>query len=126
MKQFALAMTLLLCLLPAALMTVFIGERGNRQAELDRALDRALEQTLRTTYLEGHFPIDSAEEMVADVLQNVVLQLESSPKLTLTLYGADYERGYLDIGIEAAYDFPGTKGFTVESRHACILEVKQE
>ncbi len=93
--------------------------RSIRQQELDCALASAMENVMERVREDT---ITSDEDMVALLLQEFMMQVDSNSQVTVHILEADYEKGLLSA--EAIFTYPHPIGTTgkVSSRKTVIIE----
>lgn len=77
--------------------------RTLRQNELDNNLGKAIEQTLENAIVTKKYKINNNQELIADAIQNILMEMDSQSEYTVTIYGADFEKGILDVGVTQKY-----------------------
>lgn len=123
MRQWLLPVGAVLMLLPAVLGISFLGERMNRQAALERGLEEAAEGTVKMMMMTPYASLPDEKELVAEVLRRLMPAVGEA-RLSVRLYGADMDYGFLDIGITAESDFPLLGPIVVESRQSVLADMQ--
>ena len=91
--------------------------RTERKNELDTAFSKAVQETLQNaTSDEPTYKINNNNEAVADMIENLVVQLNGGKRTdyTVTVYTVDIEKGILDAAVTETYNqVVGTGKITV-------------
>lgn len=78
--------------------------RTLRENELDNSLGKAIEQTMTVAKTKPTYDISTDREMVADMIQNLLVQMDSESSYEVTVYTADLEKGIMDVGVTQKYN----------------------
>lgn len=92
----------------------------SRSSELNIAINNAVNDTQRVLY-DKSYSINSTQEYLAEFTQNLVQYINSNSEITLKVYSADENLGFLDIGVVSTYtNFSGEKREYEERRTSII------
>lgn len=98
-----------------------IDGRAIRQTELDNALTISMENAMDMLLLDEGRPLNE-EEWISMFLESLVVQIESSSDLILTIVDCDMEKGLLSVEATLGYThIIGTRG-NVSAFRTVILE----
>ena len=96
------------------------GRRIRKEEAID-SLSSAMESSMQT--LTDHkYKITDNEELIADFMQALLIQIESDSTLNINILGVDYEKGMLSIEVIEHYKQPNGRPGTVACVKTVILE----
>lgn len=117
MKQiiFGLLSTLMIVFVLMILMTTY--GRNLRQTETEHSLAEAIDDSLAYVMNEENYTIENQDAFVADFLQMLLVQLNSTSDVNVSILEANMEYGILSVEIVQTYNHPnGNKGTVSEVR----------
>jgi hypothetical protein len=83
-------------------------------------------ETQRVLY-DKSYTITNSEEYLAEFTQNLVQYMNSNSDITIKVYSADEELGFLDVGVISSYtNFAGEKREYEERRTSIIDEISNK
>jgi hypothetical protein len=92
----------------AVLISLVYVEKDIKTQELRLLTEQALSETQRVL-LDGRYPITSNDEYLAEFTQNFVRNTTSLDNVDIKVYGIDYEKGLLSVGVSTQIkNFNGT------------------
>lgn len=121
MKTIVKGICMFVIILFFILMMLAITSKSNRQYELDTALNSAIMQTMNVLYDE-RYEITTDYELLSEFHRNLLIQFNSDSTLEVYVYGVDYKKGLLDIGIECVFNYIDGRTGTVYSRKTVIID----
>ncbi|MBO5372421.1 MAG: hypothetical protein J6A75_06855 [Lachnospiraceae bacterium] len=126
MKQvvFGLVSTLLIAVLLMLLMTLY--GRNLRQLETGESLAEAIDSSLSHVMREENYTIENNEVFIADFLQMLLVQLNSTSDVKVSVLEADMQLGILSVEITQNYKHPNGNEGTVSEVRTVILDKKKE
>lgn len=126
MKQtvFGMVSVMLLTLFLLILMTVY--GRHLRQTETDHTLSEAVDTTMSNLLEQQLYTIESGDEFVADFLQSLLVQMNSTSDVKVSVLAADEEKGILSVEVTETYKHPNGKEGSVSAVRTVILDKSVE
>lgn len=100
--------------------------RDTRQAEVKNALSEAIENSMETVMSTNSYSINDKEEFVADFLESLLSQVESTSTLTVNILKADNEKGLLSVEVIEQYKHPNGKDGTVSVDRTVVFDQKED
>ena len=98
----------------------------SRATELNLAINNAMVETQRVLY-DKSYTITNSEEYLAEFTQNLVQYMNSNSEITIKVYSADEELGFLDVGVISSYtNFAGEKREYEERRTSIVDEISNK
>lgn len=85
-------------------------------------LQRALERSLATAMSEHTYDINSQEELIADVIENIALYMRDGVDLSLDVKAIDISKGIVSMKATASYTTASGDISVVEAERTVILE----
>ena len=92
-----------------------------RQNELDSTLSSAMEDALVMLKDSDLYETENTNQLIADAIQNSLVQTDSKSDYSITIYTADKARGVLDVEVTEHYKQPFKAG-KVTIRKTALLE----
>lgn len=92
-----------------------------RQNELDSTLSSAMEDALVMLKDSDLYETENTKQLIADAIQNSLVQTDSKSDYSITIYTADKARGVLDVEVTEHYKQPFKTG-KVTIRKTALLE----
>lgn len=92
-----------------------------RQNELDSTLSSAMEDALVMLKDSDLYTTEDTQQLVADAIQNGLVQTDSKSDYSVTVYTADKKKGILDVEVTEHYKQPFKVG-KVTIRKTALLE----
>ena len=92
-----------------------------RQNELDSTLSSAMEDALVMLKDSDLYETENTKQLIADAIQNSLVQTDSKSDYSITIYTADKARGVLDVEVTEHYKQPFKAG-KVTIRKTALLE----
>lgn len=92
-----------------------------RQNELDSTLSSAMEDAMIILKDSDLYTTEDTQQLVADAIQNGLVQTDSKSDYSVTVYTADKKKGILDVEVTEHYKQPFTAG-KVTIRKTALLE----
>lgn len=126
MKQIVYGMicTFMLTCIFMIVMTIY--GRNLRQTEADHTLAEAVDTAMEDVLKEKSYGVSNSNEFVADFLQLLLRQLNSTSDVTVSVLEADEEMGILSVEIVENFKHPNGKDGTVSKVRTVILDKPQE
>lgn len=104
---------------------VTINNKMTREKEMETSLTSAVEQTVDTLMKTKIYDINTREQFVADVLQNLLVTYESSSEIKIDIMSADVEKGLLGIRVTEYYQTPIKKSSSITCDKIVIFDAAQ-
>lgn len=122
---------ILYCLLGiAVILTIFscisVHSRSAREDEAEQGLSEAIDATISAIFVNTTYNVASQEEFVADFIQGLLLNLESTSKVTVNVLAADEEKGILSVEVIETYQHINGKTGTVSECRTMIFDKVDE
>lgn len=95
--------------------------RNIREQEVTNSLDTAVEGTV-STLMKKTYSIDNSDQFVADMLEALVMQIDSECTLKVNVLDVDYDKGLLSVEAVETFKHPNGKTGTVSCTKTVILE----
>ncbi len=122
MKNVIISIGLIIMMLISVLILFTVYGQNTRQNEIDEALSVAVEQTLENYKIDNNYVIKDEKQFKADLVQNLIIAIESDSELTVNILSLDMEKGLLDVEAIEKFSQPNGSTGTVSSRKTVILE----
>lgn len=116
-KSFGLLMILILTVLIQSAIT----SNSSHNQELNRIVDQAMNATQRVAS-DKRYSIASNDEYIAEFMQNLYRSTISKSDYKIAIYGIDYEKGFLDVGVTQIFKQVTGKQKEKTVRKTSILE----
>lgn len=107
----------------AGLMMVFIltilmagSSQSTRETELKKSLSMAMESTMEQVYLDADYEINSKEELVADFIEALLMQVDSDASIEVNPLCVDLEHGIFSVEVIETFRYSTGK----EGRVSCV------
>lgn len=117
MRNYIIGFFMLVVLILGGISINTVNMRTERKNELDTAFSKAVQETLQNaTSDDPTYKINNNNEAVADMIENLVVQLNGGKRTnyTVTVYTVDIEKGILDASVTETYNqVVGTGKITV-------------
>lgn len=97
MKNAVKCIVLFLFAICALLIGLTLYGRETRQKELQNNLHNVAEQTVKIATSDRSYNIADSNEMMADVIENMAMNMVTNSDLECDFYGADAEKGLLSL-----------------------------
>lgn len=108
----------------ASMMT--IAGRSNREEELAEQLPSCVEETLNTLLVEKQYDINSRNEFLADLVENLSVLSDSNNDITVEVENVDAQKGILAVRVTAEYVHPNGKPGKVSTERMVVFDKRQE
>lgn len=126
MKQTVFGVVCMLVLTFLAVLFMTIHGRTLRQTETDHALGEAIDAAMSNVMETKIYTVETKEELVADFLESLLIQMNSTSEVEVAVLNADEEKGILSIEVTEHYTHPnGSRGNVSEVR-TVIFEKEEE
>lgn len=96
--------------------------RGMAKTELEDALSNAVEQSLENAMSGEAYDVDDTDEFVADIMESILLQIDSDADITIHVLNADLEKGILSVEATEEFEYIGGKKGTVSAKKTAVLD----
>lgn len=100
--------------------------RETRQKELQNNLHNVAEQTVNIAASENSYEISDANEMMADAVENMAMNMVTDSKLQCDFEGVDAEKGLLSLKLTEEYQHPNGSDGKVKHDRTVIYDRKVE
>ena len=122
MKQIIIIIGMAAVILLVTLSLVSVEGKMDRQDELNRAVSAAVKQTIKASQLDGQKDITSNDEMVAEFVQLMSVNLNSDSDVQIEVMGVDYKEGMLDVKVTENFTYLNGRKGSVTTRKCAIYE----
>lgn len=124
MKQavFGMVSTLMMVFIFLLLMTAH--GRNLRKEEADNTLADAVDVAMSNLMEQKVYSITSKDEFVADLLQSLLVQLNSTSDVKVCILEADEKKGILSVEVTETYTHPNGRKGTVSAVRTVIMDRK--
>lgn len=122
MRNFIIAITFILVFTLSIFTSSAVMERHVRENEVKIALGNAMENAMTAMAINPVYDIDSANEFIAEFLQELIAQIDSTSNLTIKIIDLDIENGMLDVEVTEEFIYPNGKIGRVSVRKTIITE----
>lgn len=122
MKQIIIIIGMAAVILLVTLSIVSIEGKMDRQDELDRAVSAAVKQTVKASQIDEQKDITSDDEMVAEFIQLMSVNLNSDSDIKVEVMGVDYKEGMLDVKVTESFTYLNGRKGSVTIRKCAIYE----
>lgn len=122
MKQTAFGMVcmMLITLLLMIVMTIY--GRNLRQSETNHTLAEAVDTTMSNLMENQAYSIESKDAFIADLLQSLLVQINSTSDVTVAILEADEKKGILSVEVTENYKHPNGKMGSVSAVRTVIFD----
>ncbi len=126
MKQtvFGVVCMLILTFLIILIMTIY--GRNLRQSETDHALAEAVDSTMSNLMETQMYTIASKDELIADFLQALLVQINSTSDIEVAVLEADEKKGILSVEVTETYAHPNGSTGSVSEVRTVIFDREQK
>lgn len=100
--------------------------RETRQKELQNNLHNVAEQTVKIATSERSYDIADNNEMMADAVENMIMNMVTDSDLECDFYGVDSEKGLLSLGLTEDFKHPNGQDGKVKHDRTVICDKKEE
>ncbi len=98
-----------------------------RKNELQNSVEIALLSTLENGFCQNNYPVADEEELCADFIQTLLMQIESKGEIEVRILEANAEKGLLSAEVTEHYRHPiGTEGCIRVQRTVMMEQYKEE
>lgn len=125
MKSTFLGFGITLCSILSIVIVITLCASNIRQNELNRAVDSALKDTVENQFDPTTYSVNSNEELVADFMEALLVQINSNSSVMVQVLDVDYQKGLLSVEVKETFQHPiGTQG-QVTVKRTVIMEQYQ-
>lgn len=122
MKQTAFGMVSTLVMVFVFLLLMTGHGRSLRQEETKNALADAVDGAMSNLMEQKLYSVSSKDEFVADLLQTLLVQLNSTSDVKICILEADEKKGILSVEVTETYTHPNGRKGTVSAVRTVILD----
>lgn len=122
MKQIVIAMVMTLILVCCLNHILTVESKVIHREDLEHGLETAMLHALSGSMITGADQVEDGEELYADFLSELILQLGpgKAESLDITVYQCDADNGVLDLKVSMSYNLPFGQEETISMRrYAC-------
>lgn len=98
-----------------------INQNYNRKNEIEESLSIAIDQSMNSLAVEKQYASGDEDTLISDLLQRIILQINSDGDINVNILKIDTEEGLLDIEVTETYKVAG-KEKSVSVRRTMILD----
>lgn len=121
MKNVFLGFGITICSIIAIVIVMTLWGINIRQNELDNAVNGALKETIENQFDSKTYSINSNDELVADFIEALLIQVNSDSTVSVNILDVDYKKGLLSVEVIEKYKHPiGTEGEVSVKRTAIM------
>ncbi|MDR0925351.1 MAG: hypothetical protein LBN31_13490 [Hungatella sp.] len=125
MKSTFLGFGITICSILSIAIVLTLCSASIRQNELNHAVEHALKDTMENQFDQTTYSANSNEELVADFMEALLVQVNSDSRVTVQVLDVDYQKGLLSVEVKETYHHPiGTEGH-VTTKRTVIMEQYQ-
>ncbi|MEA5008187.1 hypothetical protein [Clostridium tyrobutyricum] len=122
MKNVFLGFGITICSITAIVIVMTLWGINIRQNELNNAVNGALKETIENQFDSKTYSINSNDELVADFMEALLVQINSDSTVVVNVLDVDYQKGLLSVEVIEKYKHPiGTEG-QVSVKRTAIME----
>lgn len=111
LKSVFLTMGLFICSIISIVIVMTFSGSMIRQNELEHAVELALMNTVKNQWKERTYSVTNNDELLADFLEELLVQVTSDATIQVNVLEIDYEKGLLSVEVIENYVHPiGTNG----------------
>lgn len=126
MKHLQLIVGIILTMGLTLIIIVTMAGRRGRQVEIDSNLPSVVEDTVENLMLEKKYDINNYNELIADLVSNLSIDLDTDSDIMVEVLKADKEKGLLCIKVIEEYKHPNGNTGTVECERTVFLNKVDE
>jgi hypothetical protein len=121
MKNVFLGFGITICSIIAIVIVMTLCGINIRQNELNNAVNGALKETIENQFDSKTYSVNSNDELVADFLEALLVQINSDSTVVVNVLDVDYQKGLLSVEVIEKYKHPiGTEGQVSVKRTATM------
>lgn len=125
MKSTFLGFGITICSIVSLAIILTLCNVNLRQNELNHAVENALKTTMENQFDATTYVADSSEELVADFMEALLVQINSDSHIRVKVLDVDVRKGLLSVEVKEIFQHPiGTEGQVVVKR-TIIMEQYQ-
>lgn len=125
MKQIIHGMVAFAVLFATVAILLSLNGKRQRDEEITETLSAAVETTLQNLLNDSSYDIEDNEELVADFLQALLVQLGSETDVEVNVLHADAKKGLLSIEVNAVYQHPNGKKGHISCCRTILFDTKE-
>lgn len=122
MKQIIFGVTAGMILVLFLGVIISIHGRTLRQDEAEQSLEAAMQNAMKQLTEERNYTFSDREEMVADLLEALLIQINSDSELEVSILKADEKRGLLSVEVVETYRHLNGEEGKVSAQRTMILD----
>lgn len=126
MKQTVFGLVSMLLLVFFLIIAMSLYGRNLRQAETDHTLAEAVDTAMSNLMENKVYSIDTKDEFVADFLETLLVQMNSTSDVEVSILEADEKKGILSVEVTQNYLHPNGKEGTVSVVRTVIFDKEVE
>lgn len=127
MKNILTAFIVTICLVLTVLIILTINNYQTRKNEIEESLAVALDQAMESLkFGDSSYSPQAYQRLVSDLLQQILLQVNSDCDVEINILNVDLDHGIVDIEAIEYYEWAGRKKAVVERRTVVLEEYKKE
>lgn len=96
--------------------------RAVRLNEAEKSLSLSIDNTLENLMKRKNYTICTENELIADLMESLLIQIESSSTVEINVLDADSERGLLSIEVVEKFQHPNGKAGTISAVKTVLFE----
>ena len=93
-----------------------------RENEIFHAVETAAYDTIKVLNTHELYKVESQDEMIADFIQNLLIQIDSDSAIKIRVLEADFEEGLLDVEVTEIFKYPNGVEREIPYRKTVIIE----
>lgn len=122
MKQIIFGVTAGMILVLFLGVIISIHGRTLRQDEAEQSLEAAMQSAMEQLAEERSYAFSDREEMIADFLEALLIQINSDSEVEVSILKADEKRGLLSVEVVETYRHINGEEGKVSARRTMILD----
>jgi hypothetical protein len=104
---------------------ITVNSRSAREDEVSQGLEEALDATIHTLFAEKSYQVTDKTEFVSDLIQGLLLNIDSNGAITVNVLKADEEKGLLSVEVVDTYKHVNGKTGTVSCQRTVFFDTKE-
>lgn len=122
MRKVMFGLSLSVIVVITILIVISMDSRSIRTQEIENGLSQAMESSVNSLLLKDSYSITDRDKFIADLLQSLLLQIDSDSDITVNILNCDIDKGIITVEATENYYYPNGNIGTVSSIKTVILE----
>lgn len=104
---------------------ITVNSRSAREDEISQGLEEAMDATIHALFEEKSYQVTDKTEFVSDLIQGLMLNIDSNGAITVNVLKADEEKGLLSVEVLETYKHMNGKTGTVSCQRTVFFDTKE-